>query len=73
MATLVNLLGMIIGAVAVAIGLMVFGTILPNLNRDAIGSGAYNLLSQTSIVVAGITLLVIVIMGMGGLGGGRDR
>ena len=64
---------MIIGAVAVAIGLMVFGTILPNLNREAIGSGSYNLLSQTSIVVAGITLLVIVIMGMGGLGGGRGR
>jgi len=58
---------MIIGAVAVAIGLMVFGTIMPNLNRTAIGASAYNLLNQTPIIVAGITLLIIVIVGFGSL------
>ena len=57
------LLGMIIIPIAVAIGLNVFGVILPNLNQLAIGSGAYSLLSQAPIVVAGITLLAIVVAG----------
>jgi len=69
---LFSLLSMIVGAVAVAIGLMVFGTILPNLNQDAIGSSAYNLLQQTPIIVAGVTLLIIVIVGLGALAIGRQ-
>lgn len=68
---LFGLLSMIIGAVAIAIGLMVFGTILPNLNQSAIGSSAYNLLQQTPIIVAGVALLIIVIVGLGALGARR--
>lgn len=73
MANVFTLITMIVGAVAVAIGLMVFGTILPNLNQDAIGTSSYNLLNQSPIVIAGITLLIIVIVGFGALGGGRGR
>lgn len=57
------LLAMIILPIAVAIGLNVFGVILPNLNRTAIGTGSYSLLSQAPIVVAGIALLAIVVAG----------
>jgi len=65
---LFGLIGMIIGVVAVAIGLMVFGTIMPNLNQEAIGASAYNLLNQAPIIVAGVALLAIVIVGFGTLG-----
>lgn len=68
MSNLFGLLSMIIGGVAIAIGLMVFGTILPNLNQDAIGSGAYNLLNQVPIITAGVALLIIVIVGLGAIG-----
>lgn len=68
MANMVALLGAIVTMIAVAIGLLVFGTILPNLNQDAIGSSAYNLLNQTPIIVAGVALLGIVMLVFGVMG-----
>jgi len=65
MATMVALLGAIVTMIAVAIGLLVFGSIMPNLNQDAIGSSAYNLLNQTPIIVAGVALLGIVMLVFG--------
>jgi len=57
------MLAMIIIPIAVAIGLNVFGVIIPNLNQAAIGTGAYSLITQAPIVVAGIMLLAIVVAG----------
>ena len=65
MANLVELLGAIVTMIAVAIGLLVFGTILPNLNQAAIGSSAIALLNQTPIIVAGVALLTIVMLVFG--------
>ncbi len=65
MANLVELLGAIVTMIAVAIGLLVFGTIMPNLNQAAIGSSAVNLLNQTPIIVAGVALLTIVMLVFG--------
>lgn len=65
MATMVALLGAIVTMIAVAIGLLVFGTIMPNLNQSAIGPSAYNLLNQTPIIVAGVALLGIVMLVFG--------
>ena len=59
MANMIELLGAIVTMIAVAIGLLVFGTILPNLNQLAIGASAYTLLQQTPIIVAGVALLGI--------------
>lgn len=68
MANLFGLISMIVGAVAIAIGLMVYGSILPNLNTDAIGASAYALLNQVPIITAGVALLIIVIVGFGAIG-----
>ena len=65
MANMFELLGAIVTMIAVAIGLLVFGTILPNLNQAAIGSSAINLLNQTPIIVAGVALLGIVMLVFG--------
>ena len=65
MANLVELLGAIVTMIAVAIGLLVFGTILPNLNQAAIGASAIALLNQTPIIVAGVALLTIVMLVFG--------
>lgn len=65
MANMVELLGAIVTMIAVAIGLLVFGTILPNLNQAAIGSSAVTLLNQTPIIVAGVALLGIVMLVFG--------
>lgn len=62
-----TLMGTIVSMIGLAIGLMVFGSILPNLNQTAIGSTAYNLISLTPILVAAVGLLAIV-MGMFGTG-----
>jgi hypothetical protein len=67
MANLMTLMGTIVSMIGLAIGLMVFGSILPNLNQTAIGSTAYNLISLTPILVAAVGLLAIV-MGMFGTG-----
>jgi hypothetical protein len=64
-ATMVALIGAIVSAIAVAIGLLVFGTILPNLNQAAIGTSAYTLLQQTPVIVAGVALLGIVMLVFG--------
>jgi len=65
MANMMSLLGAIVSMIAVAIGLLVFGTILPNLNQAAIGSTAITLLNQTPIIVAGVALLGIVMLVFG--------
>lgn len=65
MANMFELLGAIVTMIAVAIGLLVFGTILPNLNQAAIGGSAYTLLQQTPIIVAGVALLGIVMLVFG--------
>lgn len=62
MASLGDLLGGIVAMIALAVGLMVFGTILPNLNQAAIGTSAYQLITQTSIIVAAVGLLSIVML-----------
>ena len=65
MANMIELLGAIVTMIAVAIGLLVFGTIMPNLNQLAIGASAYTLLQQTPIIVAGVALLGIVMLVFG--------
>ena len=65
MANLTELLGAIVMMIALAIGLMVFGTILPNLNQSAIGAQSYALIQQTPIIVAGVGLLGIVMLVFG--------
>ena len=65
MAALFELLGAIVTMIAVAIGLLVFGTIMPNLNQAAIGSSAVTLLNQTPVIVAGVALLGIVMLVFG--------
>lgn len=68
MVNLAVVLGMIISLVGTAIGLMVFGSILPNLNQAAIGATSYNLLNQGPIIVSGMVLLGILVMGIGIVG-----
>lgn len=68
MVNMISLLGAIVTMIAVAIGLLVFGTILPNLNQAAIGTSAYNLISQTPVIVAGVALLGIVMLVFGVMG-----
>jgi len=65
MAALFELLGAIVTMIAVAIGLLVFGTIMPNLNQAAIGGSAVALLNQTPTIVAGVALLGIVMLVFG--------
>ena len=68
MANMFQLIGGVVSAIALAIGLMVFGTILPALNNDAIGSSAVTLINQVPIILAGVFLLGIVVMSFGALG-----
>lgn len=65
---MIELMGAIVLMIALAIGLMVFGTIIPNLNQEAIGSSAVTLINQTPIIVAGVGLLGIVMLVFGVLG-----
>ena len=65
MVNMIEILGAIVTMIAVAIGLLVFGTILPNLNQAAIGTSAYTLISQTPVIVAGVALLGIVMLVFG--------
>ena len=65
MVNMIEILGAIVTMIAVAIGLLVFGTILPNLNQAAIGTSSYTLISQTPVIVAGVALLGIVMLVFG--------
>ena len=69
LANIATLMGAIVTMIALAIGLLVFGSILPNLNQAAIGTGAYALIQQTPIIVAGVGLLGIVMLVFGVMNG----
>lgn len=65
MASLGQLTGAALAAVVIAIVLMVFGLILPNLNQAAIGTSAYALIIIVPIIIAAGLLVGIVMQVFG--------
>jgi len=65
MATLGDLIAGALGGVVIAVVLMVFGLILPNLNQAAIGTSAYSLITIMPVIIAAAALIGIVMSSFG--------
>ena len=61
-----TIIGGVVGMLAVAILILVYGTILPNLNQAAIGASSYSMLQIVPVIAVGIGLLGLVISAFGG-------
>ena len=65
MASLGDLIAGALGGVVIAVVLMVFGLILPNLNQAAIGASAYSLILIMPVIIAAAALIGIVMTSFG--------
>jgi len=65
MASLGDLIAGALGGVVIAVVLMVFGLILPNLNQAAIGASAYALILIMPVIIAAAALIGIVMTSFG--------